>query len=1536
MKQYISSLLTAGFVALCSLPMEAAIIDAIPASKHNPEAEAWTSNADKPALMEALSRTPGYTFNEKFAASPFQAMPIKGQVMRNPQSDEAIAGILNGPQRVMPGGTNLTAFLAYNTLGKEVGFYSVPINNSINFVEQSTLPTIEMSGFHGGAVTPNYAVFSYQGIYTQNGEYSGYTAIVDRSNWQVLGNIGDYGQYGRWSTDMTYDPTTNRIYGCFMDDNAKNWELGYMQIDDNSPATAVNTIRKVNKLECSLNGIACDDQGVLWGIRGDDGALVTISRKNGEMTVVAHTGIVPRYNGTLAWDNSQHILYWTLCYDDGDVVRSALCTVDPVDGQVQYLNIFAGNTAQLGALGADFVAKAGAPAPASNLVVNFNGFDYSGTVTFDIPSKLEDNSYASGNVQVNLVVASASNRAEVYTASTTTRFGTSGVTMPVTLADAGNYTFTVTLTNNAGESYPATLTRYVGIDYPSPISNIDIECANGKLSVSWPAVTEPLNGGYFNPAELVYKVVVQQTDLAGQSSAIYNGTTADTKVEISVDNTTELRAFRANITPVVSEVAGQPLQTKWKWFGYYSAPFKDTMKTAGAWTTETIYGGNWISTSSGWAIPYNWGVYNNSWLFSPAVMLQKGEVYNISMDAYADIVLHTGKLSMGRAAKSDSMTVDLINISVTPKKTNSYEAVVTCEETGIYYFGILNDTRSDTWTNYPNVYFTDFNVEAVSHAAPAAPEMEVTRDPNGGYLVPIKVTVPGKTHGGDALTGDLSMTLKRGTKVIYEKESVNVGDVVEFTDSVTADGSYTYSAIITNDVAAGVPAMVTAFIGAGLPVDPSWVKSCEGDSVGVVKAAWAPVTVNNQGMEIAPEAITYNVMNILSNSYIQRGVTDTTFTYRACNEGEQEGVYISVNGQTNSGTSSLYGTYSQDGIIFVGTPAALPMVENFAPNVKLSVPWLTVNQSSGADGFTIANMMAQEGIMDANGDGNALLGFCPYHNGSVCLYSGMIDVPEDVTAPALSYAVLNTNFGAAENNNANIVSIYILGDKDSGLIDQYEIKSMPLGWNYRYIDLAALKGQRVHIMIQLYTQSYTTYYFDDICLYDRAKTDLKIASVSVAPQVQPDTRFTVNVKVLNNGVTSINRFSGAKVELLRGDKVVGSSSLSALASLNTCTVSFNDRLQLADAPGAEYVARIVYEDDMVSDNNEMKASTQIALPDVPMPTDIQGERDENGYPEITWVAPDLTPVYKTTLAQFEGFQGYSLMHLAGFSTFELTGNVKDISSFETAHGFEVYYHPQLSHSGNCFLASTACLEGAAKEDWLVSPLLSGRAQTITFYVSTNWDAHENFYVYASTTGDAREDFGDAPIYTGRTLSNNWQQISIDLPEGTSYFAIVSKADNTADLMMLMIDDVVYEGMPSNLNLELKGYRLYRDRESVAGEPIEDLKIVDNDATVGGHLYRVSALYDGIESAPTDEIYVFSRGGAPEDGIESLEVSGAVVRTEPGLIKIESECAASVMLFDYSGRGIYEGAVNGGVLSIPVTPGAYVLSINGKAIRLMVK
>jgi len=1509
-------------------------IHPIQVTAHDADVAAWQGNPDKPALVEALSRTPGHQLSRTPAKSTIQSVPMKGQVLADPAGREQAASILKMPRRVIPGGTNVNGFLCSNTLGKELGFYTIPLTNSANFIAQCIPSDLDITGFQGGASSPEYAVVSYYGSTTSNGEYSGYTAIVDRRTWKVLGNQGDYGEYYRWASDMTYDPTTNRFYGCFMSDDSKSWELGYMQVDNNMPASTVNKIIKIATLETSLNGLACDENGVLWGIRNDNGALVTINRKTGKMTQVTSTGITPKYNGSMTWDNSLGILYWSICYDEEDQVRSALCTVNPETGEVLYVNNFDGNTAQIGALGADFAAKSGAPSKPENLVANFAGYDYAGTVTFDVPTTLENGTAVSGNVQARLSVCHASTFAEIYSTTLDVQYGSSGVTIPLELEKAGNYTFSVKLVNDNGASYPTSVTRYVGIDHPAALTNVDITYANDMLTVSWPEVTGPMNGGYFNPDELVYNVKLTQADAQGHSEGLYEGNVTENKIEIPVPYSTDLRAFKASVTPICSEVAGETFDTPWRWFGYLSTPISDPMTSAGAWTTETITGGTWKSTSNGWAIPYNWGDYNNSWLFSPGIMMEAGEVYKISVDAYSEIVNHTGKISLGHEASSDAMNIDLAKYFIATKKTNKIEMIFACEETGVYHLGILNDTRSDTWTNVPNVTFSNLVAEAVSADAPGAPVLEVTRDVAGGYDVPVKITAPSQTHGGATLAGPLTLTVKRGSTVVLNQSDVNPGEAVEFTDQVESDGTYTYMAFASDATLDGVPVSVSQFIGIGQPVDPEWVTNSAGEEVGTVDVQWSPVNQNVQGYDIASDAVKYNLINVLGGVYIAKGLTGSEYSYKACETNEQEGVLVSVNAETPAGTSSLYGTYSKTGISFVGTPATLPMRETFGQGRKLSVPWLTVNQSSGYDGFTVVNMVNEEGIMDANGDGQALMGFCPYHDGSVSIYSGCIDVPADVTAPAFSFAVLNKQYGET-NDNANIVSVYVLGDKTSGLIDQFEIKSMPFGWNYRYIDLGLLKGEKVNLMITVNTQSYTTYYFDDISLFDRALNDVKMNGISVAPTVTPNTSFNVNVQVLNSGLSAIKAKDKVKVELHRGDKLVGTRNVSSLQSLAATNLSFQDRLGLAEAPGADYEARVVFDRDMVADNNVLTASTKLNLPNLPAPTDIMTDGDEDGFPKISWTAPDLTPVYKTTTAYFESFTGYSLVHLENFSTFELTGNEKEYSEFEGAHGWELFYHPELSHSGNCFLMSSACKDGGAKEDWLVSPQLSGHAQQVTFYIRTAWNEHENYSVYASATSDQKEDFGETPIYKGRTLSNNWEQITIDLPEGTKYFAIVAKADDTSNLTMLMVDDVVYEGVPENGNLILDGYRLYRDRESVMETAIPEESYADRTASLGGHYYRVSALYEGVESSPTDEIYFFSRGGAPESGMDELKIGGAKVTMESGMLQVEVDGKAAVSLYDYAGRFIFDAVVDNHTVSIPVVNGVYILSIDGKATRLMI-
>ena len=116
-----------------------------------------------------------------------------------------------------------------------------------------------------------------------------------------------------------------------------------------------------------------------------------------------------------------------------------------------------------------------------------------------------------------------------------------------------------------------------------------------------------------------------------------------------------------------------------------------------------------------------------------------------------------------------------------------------------------------------------------------------------------------------------------------------------------------------------------------------------------------------------------------------------------------------------------------------------------------------------------------------------------------------------------------------------------------------------------------------------------------------------------------------------------------------------------------------------------------------------------------------------------------------------------------------------------------------SHSGHQCMMSIVPVENhvpATTDHWLISPELSGEAQTITFYARqlTTQYGNEKYEVLASSTNNDPTSFlivGSTREITGE----DWQEVSVSLPAGAKYFAI---RHISYDIFGLMIDDVTYE------------------------------------------------------------------------------------------------------------------------------------------------
>lgn len=1503
---------------------------------------AWTSLAPGTALSELENRAPENALRSLVQSDGiinFRPVSLTGLSAQT----GSIAPInALAPNRI-PGGSNLCGFIAYNESDLDLGIYRLPVATGQSITPLRLTPSM-LSSFRGGASSDRFYVMSYYGLTIQNGLQQCLTAIFDKNDWSLIAETGDYGHFERVCSDMTYDPVTDRFYGCFLDRKQSRWLLGYMQVNESSPASTISAVTPLSTLEVSLNGIAADANGVIWGIRNDNGELVTIDKKTGAMTTKASTGFVPGYNGSLTWDNANGILYWSVTYDDSSSpvgMSSAILSVDPQTGSLSQVYKFPAPT-QICGLYTEYTAAALSPGQFTDFKVNFEGESLSGTVSFNAPATLTDGSSASGSFDYIFSVVKE-NGFVACNKTLSASYGEKNISLPVTLNTPGNYTFSVQALNDAGRGYPSSETRYVGPDLPQSAANIVVAYDAGKVTLTWDKVDKTVNGGYFDPEKVRYIATMSVVDADGNVTNLASRSVVTTSAEWDVETTDALRGFQASVTPVFDQNEGETAETAWKWYGYIKPPFNQTMKAhVDGWKavnagTGSMWKKEFSGNGSGWAIEYIWGSTNNSWLFSPDIMLEKGRYYTLSLRSWSPIVTNTVHVWIGRDATVDAMDTKLLDLTVNGKTTEAKAPVSTfgflCPETGIYHLGIHNDTKSDTYTNVPHMWINDVTCDVAPDDAPDAPALDVAYDRTGEVKAQIKITAPATTYAGASVEKFDVLTLEVNGVEVARWTDVESGTELEYEYTDTKSGTYTVIAKASLNDVWGVPAISNVFIGMSVPVDPEWVNVAEHpDCPGTIDVTWAPVSTATNGQEIDNSVISYNVMNILSNSYIERDVTEQPFVYKACDADRQTALLIAVNAQTSAGVSSTYGKYSNQSIQHVGKPYELPIRENFEGGT-VNYSWSVVNQHSGYDHCSVipARGNIAAGV-DANGDGYCMQAFVPYENSQASLYSGIIDVPADARNPVFGIALYREYYGEDKENNNTLV-VGILGDKTQGALAPLVAGSQDYGWQYYYYDLSAFKGQKVNLLFTFQTRSYTSHYIDDIRFFDAPEKDLALTALAAPAAVLPEKNIQFVATVFNLGTLRTLK-DEATVELRRADnnECVATAKLGSISPFTSVNVVLTDKLNHSFDPEVEYTATVVYDGDSDSGNNSVSTTLALRLPTMPAPTGLTGARDENGFADICWTAPDLSPVYPECEIGFETSVEPSSANLEGFKTIDADGNeVMEDIGLAGGVGFTTFYHPNLAHSGSWMLVSPANLDGKAKEDWLISPALSGKAQTVSFYARTNWNACETFTVLTSSTGDSKEDFTQTALeFT--TSSNDWTRIEIEVPEGTRYFAIVAKADDTTDLVYLMLDDFSFEGSDLNDGLDVTGYFAYRDNVKVA-KAIPEEAWKDSEGTPGAHFYRVTANYGPRgESAPSNEFFLFTRGS----GLEDINAAPGKVYSLPGRIVIEGAEGADISVAAIN--GIIVGSIENASAteSVEVIPGVYIVTIDNSSIKLTVK
>lgn len=1347
------------------------------------------------------------------------------------------------------------------------------------------------------------------------------------------------------ASDLSYDVTSGRVFGCFSNGavNAK-WEFASVDYSSKSQTT----INKSRKKICSIDrwdGVAVNAEGVVYVI-DEYGTLMTVDKASGRPSVIGSTGLRPYYQGSATFDNNGK-LYYSYAPETGN---GALYEIDITTAEATLLLEYPEGLQLVGIYAPVEALIAKAPGRPTDLFADFPDGATSGKVSFRLPKTLNDGTPGEGTVNWSFKVNNWENN------SGTGNYGDL-VECPYS-SWGGNTTFSVSCSNSAGQGPSAETTLYIGTPPLESPANIILKRIGDKVTLTWNPVTKNTLGKDIDPATVRYAITDSQGNTLAEN---ISGTTHTLTVEIP--STPQLTQY-AMIAYIPGVTQSNQTYTPQVLLGSYTAPW-----TASVTNESSKYYFQIIDANND---GYTWGFYGtgvmigwaagdnapDDWIFTPGIQLEKGKLYTFSADfkGYNTTTRPDYyEIKVGNEAQPESMTELLLERKKATKEYVTETVEFVPAASGVYYFGVhsCSDVPS------AGLYMRNVRVSGASSAAtPAAPVLKVETDAAGTLTANITVKAPTTERSGETLTSITGMTLYRDGEQIHAETAVVPGQSFTYTDPFTEAGLHTYRAVAQNATGSGKDVTASCYVGVNVAANPSDVKAVE-TSTGNVTVSWNPVTTDVDGNPIRPEFVTYLLLELKGEEQITiaDNLKDTSYSFTALGDNDpQTFKKYGVAAKTTAGYSK--GVLAPE--IAVGKPLTLPYKESFA-NGKVSTPVTAkalvpayAGSWSLATDETFTDMTCQD-----NDNGFAYF-YGKYIDCPALLYTGKISLT-GAEHPVLTFWLIDPHWSLNDKEdfrNTSEISVMIDLLDGNGYRTLYESSIADAcdneGWNKITVDLNEFKGKTVSIGFKGNTKKWAYTNIDNITIGDVTDRDIALKYISAPKFAVSDESFKITVGVENYGSKSADN---AIVRLYMNGEVVDTKEVPALGTGKKAAIEFDYTLKNFNERLNTFHAEVVYPGDQIEGNNlSEEVTVEINREDLPAATNLAGivHQDKKGV-DLTWDAPTMEegamPPHTETFENANSWEnkvdGWKFIDLdkggaGGMNTGVVMPGVPEGSeqswfviddrlswldhNRESAMNFAAY-------SGNKYIAAIFSMDFSTgpyptvsiqNDDWAISPLLSGKAQTVKFKARSYSPTFlENFEVLYSLDGTDTDDF-----YTLKEVADvpatSWTEYSFDLPAGAKYFAIRYTANYK---FMLFVDDVTY--IPFNPNpLKLMGYDLYRDGVKVNADPITDTKYTDRFEKSNGN-YALCSVYNHGVSHPA----IFKAEGV-ETSVDEIGVNPSVFTSRGHIFILDAE-GRDTYVTTANGITVYSGNPSENT-DIAVASGIYIVRIGDKVFRIFVK
>lgn len=1298
---------------------------------------------------------------------------------------------------------------------------------------------------------------TYYSLYTEGGmgwhkNYFGAWSTTgwDRTNlWEVPDAKFPYTIA---AADDTY------AYGCYPHMDEDNWPDGYQLGKTRIGEWEVEVIAPLESQWYSI-AVSGDD---IYGVT-DVGDLVTIKTDGTGFRTVGETGIQPinEHLGSVI-DPESGKMYLTAQPDYGE---GALYEVDLTTGAATLLKSFA-DADKITSLYIPFRPADGAPGAPVNALLTFEDGALEGFLDFDIPATLAGGAAASGECGWTLTVndEAASEGSAAYG---------SHVRQAMTVPAAGNYSFCLTLHNAAGNSEDFTDSRFVGND--TPVAPAPQAEQNGRnVTISWSPVTAGIAGGNFDPSAVVYDVV-----RIPDGKAVATATNA-VSVTDELPDAEGYHVYQYDVTASFRGMRSATARTYAVTTGTVPLPYEQFFTSPDAAADYVIIDAN----NDGFTWRYdshNGNVmvcdYNhdgktaaNDWFISPAVHLVPGMEYNVEADMRSAFDQCTErfeiKLLRKPAPEAAALTVveptNLLHIDL-----RHYGSYISVEEEGDYYVGVHAISLRDKY--WPGVGAVRVS-EGLAEGAPEAPSaFTATPDELGDLSVEIALTAPTADIKGNALTSIDRIDILRGDNVVKSFANPAPGAALSFTDTPAKGGVLEWTAVAYCGNTPGRKVRISAFTGTHVTEDVTHLRLSEDQTApGRVTLSWTAPSKDTEGRSVKPENLRYRVLDQNYN-LIAFDTPQTSITFQAVPDGTQDFMAYAVFVSTEGGVSD--GALTQ--MFPIGNPFTLPWSESFANGSCEGL--INSEVESGADDleWSLFNDSFSEDTRSADGD-NGYSGFNARRAGDALrLNTGKFSLA-GTSHPVFSFMTYNLLGADPTKRDINELEVFVREAGTSawtslkrGTVDEL-CGGVASDWSRITVPLDDYIGKNVQLSIVATCRRYNFTFIDAVKVYDRPACNVALMSAEAPAKVRPNTEFAVAGRVENLGSQTV---SSLTINLFEGDETSPVASITKENLEPGANTSYRFPITFNMASDTEHAYRVSVSaagDSNAADNESSPLMVQMVYPQLPAPTDLAAVRDGSDM-ILSWQQPDLSliPNYST-----EGFEDMEPFGYDGFGKWKvydldqaMAGGINgvDIPGLEgRPASFFIFDAESLNivsdnnyaaHSGSKQIASIVRYDDKKSNDWLVSPRLSGKAQTISFFARSQTGVYpESFRVLTSSDGDAVEDFTE--IDNIECVPTLWTRYEYDLPAGTNYFAVNCCSDGA---FILFLDDFTFEDADAPASdAQLDGYRLYCDKVPMLGSLIGETQY--RTPAVGfPHTYCVTAVFSGEESAPSNTVSILT-------------------------------------------------------------------------------